>query len=366
MFVTKETVVTALTGGGTMNGGLVITNLASQLAWSSDYSQSSTVGIQDGLSSGYWYSGGGNIQLIAFSIISVMFKIHCPGAITMMQMIRARFGAFAHLTFCVYGLLANIIVIGILMLGGCQNIVNLSQGISFELCAMLIVIVIGVYVSTSGVSSNYYISYLTTNALLIAATIFSFTFFFGTGDPDRTPFVGNISMIYQLVTCRKISSVKTNLNGSYLTFQSSESLKLAAINVIGICSTVFLDQSYWAASVVAKPKEGLVGFIGAGFVWFATPFTIANTFSLFYLSYGSLYGKDLLSPIQIDQGLAPEVVASQLLGQTGQIILTLMMMAAISTTASAEVFAVTSIVIYDIFAIYIKVLVFIRLAIIFS
>ncbi|KAL3311586.1 hypothetical protein Ciccas_009833 [Cichlidogyrus casuarinus] len=219
-----------------------------------------------------------------------------------------------------------------LILGGCQNIQRMSKDISFELCAMLIVIVIGMYVLNSGVSSSYYISYFTTNVLLISAAIFAFNFFFGQGDRQIAPFVGNISMIYQLITCRQAP----NIDNSYLTFQSPGSLMVAAINVIGICSTVFLDQSYWSASVAAKPKEGVIGFIGAGFVWFATPFVIANTFSLFYLSFGSLYGKDLLTPLDIDHGLAPQIVAGIMLGQKGKILLTTMMMVAILTTASAE------------------------------
>ena len=73
--------------------------------------------FQYGISGPFWYAAGATIQIMLFSIISVQLKIRAPGAKTFLQVIRARFDKKTHVTFCVFGLLTNVIVTAMLMLG---------------------------------------------------------------------------------------------------------------------------------------------------------------------------------------------------------------------------------------------------------
>ena len=47
--------------------------------------------LQYGISGPYWYAGGATIQIIIFSILSIMLKTRAPGAKTFLQVSRVLF-----------------------------------------------------------------------------------------------------------------------------------------------------------------------------------------------------------------------------------------------------------------------------------
>lgn len=55
-------------------------------------------------------------------------------------------------------------------------------------------------------------------------------------------------------------------------------------------------------------------------------------------------------------GLVPVVVAQKLLGRTGEFIIIIMILMAVTSTGSAEVMAVSSILVYDVYQLYLKVI----------
>ena len=81
---------------------------------------SSSLVLQYGVSGSYWYAIGGGIHLIIFAYLSITFKTKAPGAKTILQFIRARFGTEAHILFMVYYLFCNFTVFGGLLLDATQ------------------------------------------------------------------------------------------------------------------------------------------------------------------------------------------------------------------------------------------------------
>ena len=76
---------TAFDAGGKVSIGLTATTIVSQWTWSATLLQSSTVASKYGISGPYWYAGGATIQIILFSILSIMLKTRAPGAKTFLQ-----------------------------------------------------------------------------------------------------------------------------------------------------------------------------------------------------------------------------------------------------------------------------------------
>merc|ERR1719305_1084314 len=76
---------TAFDAGGKVSIGLTATTIVSQWTWSATLLQSSTVASKNGISGPYWYAGGATIQIIIFSILSIMLKTRAPGAKTFLQ-----------------------------------------------------------------------------------------------------------------------------------------------------------------------------------------------------------------------------------------------------------------------------------------
>mmetsp|Transcript_59798 Transcript_59798/g.139304 ORF Transcript_59798/g.139304 Transcript_59798/m.139304 type:complete len:849 (-) Transcript_59798:86-2632(-) len=143
---------------------------------------------------------------------------------------------------------------------------------------------------------------------------------------------------------------------SFLTMGSPSGALFGITNIVGNFGTVFVDQSYWQSAVAAKPKSAVMGFLIGGMVWFAVPFCMATT--------NGLVGRAItldptLTPTYIDagasgSGLTPARVLSHVMGAGGAFILLLQLFMAITSTGSAEIIAVSSILTYDIYYEYIN------------
>jgi Na+/proline symporter len=126
------------------------------------------------------------------------------------------------------------------------------------------------------------------------------------------------------------------------------------VNIVGNFGTVFCDQAYWQSSVAAKPLQGVWGFIAGGLTWFAIPFTLATTMGLAYVGMSSAQNGTLLSDDDVSKGLVAPVVAQNLLGSVGEYSMLFLILMAVMSTGSAEIIAVASIIIYDIYQAYIQ------------
>eukprot|EP00058_Branchiostoma_floridae_P025995 XP_002611485.1 hypothetical protein BRAFLDRAFT_63880 [Branchiostoma floridae] len=170
-------------------------------------------------------------------------------------------------------------------------------------------------------------------------------------DTTQNP-LGSADAVFDLLTCS--SGPAGNRDQSYLTFFSTGGLMFGVINIIGNFGAVFCDQAYWQSTIAARPLQGVWGFISGGLAWFAIPFSMATTVGLAFVALSTRSGKELLSAEDVDKGLVASVVVNQLMGHTGQAILLLMLLMAVMSTGSAEVIAVTSIIVYDIYKDYIS------------
>jgi len=143
---------------------------------------------------------------------------------------------------------------------------------------------------------------------------------------------------------------------SFLTMGSPSGLLFGITNIVGNFGTVFVDQSYWQSAVAAKPKSAVLGFLIGGMVWFAVPFCMATTNGLVgralttHPELGSLY----ITAAASGSGLTPARVLAHILGAGGAFILLLQLFMAITSTGSAEIIAVSSILTYDVYYEYIN------------
>jgi len=147
---------------------------------------------------------------------------------------------------------------------------------------------------------------------------------------------------------------------SFLTMGSTIGLIFGITNIVGNFGTVFVDQSYWQSAVAAKPKSAVIGFLIGGMVWFAVPFCMATTNGLAgralttHPDIDGKFGAYYIDGAASSAGLTPARVLSQILGPSGAFILLLQLFMAITSTGSAEIIAVSSILTYDIYYEYIN------------
>jgi len=131
--------------------------------------------------------------------------------------------------------------------------------------------------------------------------------------------------------------------------------------VIQLCSgsgTVFLDQAYWQRAIASRPTTAVRAYILGGLAWFAIPFGFATTLGLAAVALTDNPSFPTYpnppSSSQISAGLASAFAASTLLGKSGAVALLITLFMAVTSCASAELIAVSSILTFDIYKTYIK------------
>merc|ERR1719326_2744598 len=108
------------------------------------------------------------------------------------------------------------------------------------------------------------------------------------------------------------------------------------------------------------PRSAVIGFLIGGMVWFAVPFCMATTNGLAgralttHPDIEGAFGAYYIDGGASSSGLTPARVLSHILGPGGAFILLLQLFMAITSTGSAEIIAVSSILTYDIYYEYIN------------
>ena len=349
--------------------GLTASVIVSQWTWAATLLQSSNVAWNYGVSGPFWYASGATIQVLLFGVLAISLKDVAPSAHTMCEIVRARWGKSAHITFLIFAFLANIIVTSMLLLGGAATVEALT-GMRYELASFLIPWGVILYTSAGGLKATFMASYFHT--MIIFAVLISMitvvyikvyssdqiydylaqtvaytpeecAAYWSTDGTAETSFYLSDTGSKQMA-CGAVSG---NNGGSYLTMLSADGLMFGVINIVGNFGTVFVDQSYWQSAIAARPASAARGYMLGGICWFAIPFSLATSLGLASTA--------LMLPInsgEAGSGLVPPAVADHLMGTPGAVAVLVMLFMAIVSTGSAESIAVSSLVAYDIYREY--------------
>ena len=338
------------TAGRIIKTGLTAAAIVSAWTWAATLLQSSTVAYLYGISGPFWYAAGATIQVLLFGILAIELKRKAPNAHTFLEIIRARFGNGTHKIFLGFALTCNMIVTGMLLLGGAA-VVNGLTGMDISLAAFLIPVGVMIYTLVGGLKATFVADYMHTVIIFIVILSFVAMVFF------ISPITGGIEGMYdKLVAAADLRPVLEptfvpgepgNAMGAYLTMASAGGLIFGVINIVGNFGTVFVDQAYWQRAIAAQPSSTVKGFLLGGMCWFSIPFTLATTMGL------TAVALDVeLTPEQVQLGLTVPAAASVLMGEVGAIMVLTMLFMAVTSAGSAELIAVSSLITYDIYRTY--------------
>lgn len=121
---------------------------------------------------------------------------------------------------------------------------------------------------------------------------------------------------------------------------------------------MFLDQAYWQRAIASRPTTAVRAYLLGGLAWFAIPFGFATTLGLTAVALTNnpkfpTYPNPM-SSAETSAGLAAAYAAQTILGTGGAVALLIVLFMAVTSCASAELIAVSSILTFDIFKTYIK------------
>ena len=209
----------------------------------------------------------GTFQILLFGLIAVQIKANAPGAHTFPEIVLARHGMFAHLSYLFFGIATNMLVGSCLVLGGAQ-VVSAVTGMNVYGACFLIPLVVAAYVIAGGLRSTFIADYVHTVVLFLAIFIFGFLLY------ATSPLVGSASRYYELLekASQDMPIAKNAHGGSYLTFRSVDGLVFAIDLFVAGFSTVWLDQAYWQRAIASRPESSLKAYLLGGIAWYGIPF----------------------------------------------------------------------------------------------
>lgn len=179
------------------------------------------------------------VQILLFATLAIELKRRAPNAHTVLEVIRARYGAFTHCVFIVFCLMTNILVSAMLLAGG-SAVMSSMTGVPTAAACFLLPLGVVLYTMFGGVKSTLLTDYAHTAVMIILIFIFAFTAY-ATDDE-----LGSPGRLYdRLVAAAQAHPVEGNAEGSYLTMRSREGGIFFVINLVGNFGTVFLDASYY-------------------------------------------------------------------------------------------------------------------------
>ncbi|KAK4149788.1 Sodium:solute symporter family-domain-containing protein [Chaetomidium leptoderma] len=340
------------TAGRTVKSGLVASAVVSSWTWAATLLQSTGVCYRYGISGPFWYASGATVQILLFATLAIELKRRAPNAHTYLEIIKARYGTFAHIVFLIFGLTTNILVSLMLIVGGSATVSALT---GMHTIAAIYLLPVGVvaYTLVGGLKATILTDWVHTFILLLIIIIFALTAY------ASHDVLGSPGAVYDLlVQAAARHPVAGNKDGSYLTMQSREGAIFFVINIVGNFGTVFLDNGYYNKAIAASPVHALPGYILGGICWFAIPWLTATTMGLTALAmedtpWFPTY-PDRMADADVSAGLVLPYAAVALLGKGGAIATLLIVFMAITSATSSQLIAVSTICTYDLYRTYIN------------
>ncbi|KAL2812926.1 Sodium:solute symporter family-domain-containing protein [Aspergillus cavernicola] len=342
------------TASRSVKPGLIANGVVSAWTWAATLLQSSTVAYEYGISGPFWVrdAAGATVQIFMFSVLACKVKQNAPYCHTFLEIIYHRYGRTTHIVFIFFALMTNTLVASQLLLGG-SAVVTALTGMNVYAAVFLIPLGVCIYVVLGGLRATFLCDYSHTIIVMLIILYFMFDVY-ATND-----MIGSPSQMYDLLKAASVERpVDGNTDGSYLTLKSNYGLVFGVIQLCSGMGTVFLDQGYWQRAIASRPTTAVRAYIMGGLAWFAIPFGFATTLGLAAVALTNhpsypTYPNNMTSS-QISAGLAAPFGATALAGQNGATALLLTLFMAVTSSASSQLIAVSSILTFDVYKIYIK------------
>ncbi|KAK6380776.1 hypothetical protein LTS17_004977 [Exophiala oligosperma] len=278
--------------------------------------------------------------------------MNAPRCHTFLEIIQVRYGTLAHCVFIFFALVTNILVGSQLLLGGSAVVTTLT-GMNVYAAIFLIPLGVVAYVLMGGLRATFLCDYSHTLILMVIILYFMFQVYV------ENSLIGSPTEMFKLLKkAANLRPVDGNQDGSYLTLKSNNALIFGVIQLCSGSGTVFLDQAYWQRAIASRPTTAVRAYILGGLAWFAIPFGFATTLGLAAVALTDNPAfptyPDPPTSDQISAGLAAAFSSSTLLGKNGAVALLITLFMAVTSCASAELIAVSSILTFDIYKTYIK------------
>jgi urea-proton symporter len=341
MFMTaKRSIQSGLVASGVVSGWTIAATLLTSTSWVYEF----------GVSGAYFYGAYANVQVFVFAIAAIELKRRAPGAHTVLEVTRVRYGKVGHTVQIFYSTLRQIFNSVNILIGGSAVFTALT-GMNVIACIWTLPVGVAIYTMAGGIKATI----LTDYAHNIIVFVLILTGMFVVYATSRL--LGSPTAVFEaLQEAAKRAPIAGNAGGGYLTMSSQTGILLGVVVLTSAFGST-VDVQLFQKAIAASPKATLPGYFIGGLAWLAIPLGLATTFGLAcraienYPSFPT-YPRPM-SELEISQGLAFPYAAETLMGKGGAGVVLLMTFMACTSGFSADLVSVASVFTYDVYAAYI-------------
>ncbi|KAK5787963.1 hypothetical protein VI817_010459 [Penicillium citrinum] len=340
-----------MTANRSVRTGLTASAVISSWLWSTALLGSSFVGYSYGIAGPFWFAAGCSPMIVFFALLGISCKRKIPEAHTSLEVVRIRYGRVAHIVFMILCLVNNIFACANMLLGAAAVITAVS-GMHVIAATFLLPVGVTIYTFVGGIKATFLTDYFHTAIILIIACYFSVKAF-------STDQVGSIENLYDLVqAAAQRHPVSGNHEGTYLTMTSKSAILFGIFHTCSNFGLVIMDTSYFIKAFSAAPSSVVPGYTIGGIAYFAIPWALGTVMSSVAIGLENqpnfpTFPRRMTSS-EVSNGLVLPYAAITIAGKGGAAAVLLIVFMAVTSTLSAQVIAVSSILSFDVYREYFK------------
>ncbi|VDL61921.1 unnamed protein product [Hymenolepis diminuta] len=289
------------------------------------------------------------LALTFFVLLFLEFRTKAPGARTIAQFVRGRFGPIAHILTIFVTLMTSIytLIINVNLGSMVMNVASVSVGRTAMVS--LAFILVGALLLMAHRKS------FGTIICLFVLTILCITAFFMSIVANVAAFkpLDNTNSFYKLLLC--FDNSKKGFETSPTMEVRMEVMANNLVNFFHSIVRIFMDQAIWETLVYLPPNHGIIGLLLAILMAFCIPVALGIVCGLGFRALESaFFNERLLNEIQIQSEFMIYAVPLQLLDKGGLVVVFLVILLALITSCVFSISGASSILYYDVLATYIK------------
>lgn len=305
-----------------------------------------------GVMSSYWYGAGLAIQICLMALLGIEAKKKTPNCHTSLEIVGARYGTPCHILFTFLCLANNLLACCSMIVAAASAISVIAGNLHIVASTMLIPFGVLLYTTVGGLKATFLTDFVHTLVLLIILCYINTSVV-------SSKEIGGLYGLYDLVTKHEGDRyVKGNFEGSFLTGKSQGGIFFGIVLAIGNFGLTVMDSSFWQKSFSANVKASFPGYIIATFFIFANVWGIGSLVGLasIVLEKNPIFPTypRAMTTYEVLSGYNLPFTVKALLGDGGVGAILLSIYLAATSTVSAQMISVSSILSFDIYRKYFK------------
>lgn len=335
--------------------GLTASCVYSSWTWATEILWPVTMVYLYGIQSFLWFGSGLAVQICVMAILGIEAKKKIPTGHTCLEFVQIRYGKWAHLLYLTLCLITNLVSGSSMILGAAGAISAMCDNLHIVASTMLIPFGVLLYTAVGGLKSTFLTDYVHSFILLIVLSYIITACV-------QSELIGGLGGLYDKIIAKEaageLNYITGNYKGSYLTGKSKGAVFFGLIHSIGDFGLVVMDSSFWQKSYSADLRASVPGYLIAATLIFANVWALGIVIGL-----GNAVLEDSpafptypnkMTAFEINSGFGLIYTIKAILGTGALGGLLLVLYLSVTSTFSAQLISVSSLLSFDLYRTYIK------------